>query len=150
MTTPSSSSSSSSNHLRFFSILAVFQGLDTMAPVLTLGNGLRLVSTQQTAGLHCVWLLQGYLFCCIVIVDVRHEQESHWFLSACLFVNRLVNMRKPWVPFSFSLRVVCSLSPSSYADLFLSSVCKKFALFSPFWVNPNLIQSSSNKNQSFL
>jgi hypothetical protein len=149
MTTPSSSSSSSSsNHLRFFSILAVFQGLDTMAPVLTLGNGLRLVSTNCRSTLCLV--LQGYLFCCIVIVDVRHEQESHWFLSACWFVNRLVNMRKPWVPFSFSLRVVCSLSPSSYADLFLSSVCKKFALFSPFWVNPNLIQSSSNKNQSFL
>jgi hypothetical protein len=146
MTTPSSSCS---NHLRFFSILAVFQGLDSMAPVLTLGNGLRLVSTQQTAGLHYVCLLQGYLFCCIVIVDVRHEQESHWFLSACWFVNRLVNMRKPWVLFSFSLRVVRSLSPS-YADLFLSSVCKKFALFSPFWVNPNLIQSSSKKNQSFL
>jgi hypothetical protein len=46
-----SSSSSCSNHLRFFSILAVFQGLDTMAPVLTLGNGLKLIGEyEETMG----------------------------------------------------------------------------------------------------
>jgi general transcription factor 3C polypeptide 6 len=47
MTTPSSSS----NHLRIFSILAVFQGLDTIAPVLTLGNGLKLIGEyEETMG----------------------------------------------------------------------------------------------------